>query len=102
MHPYTDLWGVPWQAFDCWAPPLGSPAPLPPSADNAQSDEAEEEGRGLGDRLRGQFVKNGHPRVANSLAQSPWLAAFRLYPGLLASHVPAPIGKATRRPTDAR
>jgi hypothetical protein len=45
---------------------LRGPIPLPPSADHAQCDDAEEEGRGLGDRLRGQFVKNGHPRVANS------------------------------------
>ena len=35
----------------CLAPPLRSPAPLPPSADHAQSDDAEEERRGLGDLL---------------------------------------------------
>jgi hypothetical protein len=61
MHPHAGLWGV-LRGRCCayLAPPLRSPAPLPPSADYAQSDE------NSGYRLHRQFVKNGHPGVANS------------------------------------
>jgi hypothetical protein len=38
--------------YTCFSPPLRSSAPLPPSADHAQSEEAEEEGGGFGDLLR--------------------------------------------------
>jgi hypothetical protein len=54
LRPHTGLRGVlrgRWRWCECWALPLESSAPLPPSADDAQSDEGEEEGRGLGDRL---------------------------------------------------
>jgi hypothetical protein len=61
LRPHTGLWGVVrGRCCVCLAPPLGSPAPLPPAADHPQSDSTEDE------RLHGQPVKTGHPRVANS------------------------------------
>jgi hypothetical protein len=51
-RPHTGPWGVVRsRCCACLAPPLGSAAPLPPSAEHAQSDEGEEECRGLGDLL---------------------------------------------------
>ena len=45
-----------------------------------------------------QFVRNGHPGVANSPSSIAVACRVSTLPGLLARHVPAPIEKATRRP----
>lgn len=52
IRSHTGLWGVlsgRWRRSTCLSPTSRSPAPLPPSADHAHSDDAEEKGRGLGD-----------------------------------------------------
>ena len=49
IRPHTGLWVI--LKCACLAPPLRLPAPLPPPADHAQSDEGKQERRGFGDAL---------------------------------------------------
>jgi hypothetical protein len=61
----------------CLAPPLCSPAPLPPSAGYAQGDEGEEERRGFRDLLR-TTDHGSHERVNIETVDDPVLVHVAL------------------------